>query len=213
MTRIWLLPGMDGTGKLHDSLVAQLKGHDVRAVPYKGGTYEEVYASLPAALKQPDPTDVIAAESFGGPLGIRIAAKYPIAKLVVVASFLKMPRWLPPGRLITAIHPPPAFAIRAVMLGRDAPKTLVQRVRKAIGTVPRAWLGARIDALCGIDATDEFRAIRSPVVWLRAKDDHLIPELATTHALVVRPDLEVHTIPGPHLLAQFNPAGVAHFLR
>jgi hypothetical protein len=74
MTRIWLLPGMDGTGKLHKDLISELEGHDVRAVSYEGGTYEEAYASLPAALKRPDADDVIAAESFGGPLGICIAA-------------------------------------------------------------------------------------------------------------------------------------------
>lgn len=213
MTRIWLLPGMDGTGKLHKDLISELEGHDVRAVSYEGGTYEEAYASLPAALKHPDPDDVIAAESFGGPLGIRIAATHPIAKLVVVASFVEMPLWMPLGALITAIHPPPALAIRALMLGLDAPEALVKRVREVIGTVPRKWLATRLNAVSDINASDDFRAIRSPIVWLRAKDDRMIPEAATEHALSLRPGLEVHEIEGPHLLAQREPAAVARFLR
>lgn len=213
MTRIWLLPGIDGTGKLHGDLIAELSGHDVRVVSYEGGTYEEAYASLPEALKQPEPSDVIAAESFGGPLGIRIAAAHPIAKLVMIASFVEMPHWMPPGDLITAIHPLPALAIRTLMLGLDASEALVERVQEVLGTVPRAWVAARLDAISTVDADDEFRAIRSPIVWLRAKDDHMIPEAATVHALLVRPGLEVHEIDGPHLLTQRAPAAVASFLR
>jgi pimeloyl-[acyl-carrier protein] methyl ester esterase len=216
MTRIWLLPGMDGTGKLHGDLMAELAGHDVRVVAYEGGSYEEAYASLPEALKHPAPDDVIAAESFGGPLGIRIAAAHPVAKLVLVASFVKivkMPLWVPPGDLVTVIHPPPSLAIRALMLGLDAPEALVARVHEVIGTVPRAWLAARLDAVGAMDASDAFSAIRSPIVWLRAKGDRMIPEAATEHARSLRSALEVHVIDGPHLLAQREPAAVARFLR
>jgi len=213
MTRIWLLPGMDGTGRLLDGLATALDGFDVRAVSYEGGTYDEAYASLPTALVHPDPSDVIVAESFGGPLGIRIAAAHPVGKLVLVASFVKMQLWIPPGALITAIHPPPALAIRALMLGYDAPEGLVERVGEVIGTVPRAWLAARLDAVSDMDASAEFRAIRSPIVWLRAKDDQLMPETATEYAVSLRPELDVHVIDGPHLLAQREPEAVARFLR
>jgi pimeloyl-ACP methyl ester carboxylesterase len=182
-------------------------------VSYEGGTYAEAYASLPDALKHPEPDAVIAAESFGGPLGIRIAAAHPVAKLVLIASFVKMPLWIPPGALVTAIHPPPALAIRALMLGVDAPEALVERVREVIGTVPREWLAARLNAVSDMDASDDFCAIRSPVVWLRAKDDHMLPEAATEYAVSLCPELEVHEIDGPHLLAQREPAAVARFLR
>lgn len=213
VSRIWLLPGMDGTGHLYGDLMAELRGHDVRPVAYQGGTYEEAYASLPAELRHPSPDDVIAAESFGGPLGIRIAAAHPIAKLVLVASFVRMPLWIPPGALITMIHPPPALAIRALMVGSDAPDALVRQVGEVIGTVPRAWLAARLDSLAAMDASDDFLAIRSPILWLRAKEDHMIPEAATTDAVSLRPELEVHVIDGPHLLAQRVPAAVARFVR
>lgn len=213
MTRIWLLPGMDGTGKLHDDLIAALQGHDVRAVRYEGGTYDEAYASLPAALRHPDPDDVIAAESFGGPLGLRIAAAHPVAKLVLVASFVKISLWMPPGALITAIHPPPALAIRELMLGHDASDTMVERVREVIGKVPREWLAARLDAVSNMDASDAFLAVSSPMLWLRAKDDHMMPEAATEYAVSLRPDLEVHVVDGPHLLTQREPATIAAFLR
>jgi len=213
MTRVWLLPGMDGTGKLHGDLIASLPGYDVRPVAYRGGSYEDAYASLPPALRAPSPDDVIVAESFGGPLGIRIAAGHPIAKLVVLASFVKMPLWMPPGDLITAIHPPPALAIRALMLGLDAPEELVERVQRTIGEVPREWLAARLDAVAEVDATDAFLAIRSPIVWLRAGSDHMVPASATEDALSLRPELEVHQIDGPHLLAQREPEAVARFIR
>lgn len=209
---IWLIPGMDGTGRMFEPLLAALGG-DVQAVSYRGGSYAEALASLPAALRTPAPDDVVVAESFGGPLALRIAAQHPVAKVVLVASFVRCPRWLPPSALIAAMRPP-RLAIRAAMVGLDAPSALVDMVSDALHEVPGEVIAKRLDALRSLDATEDLVQAKARVVWLRATADRLVPGRAATDvALGARPDLIVHDVPGPHLLAQRWPERVAALVR
>src|SRR5690606_22142351 len=102
----WLLPGMDGTALLYEPLL-KLLGGAARALPLRGGGYDEVHASLPPEVREPRPHDVLVAESFSGPLALRIAAQHEVARVVLVASFIKGPSLVPPGHLVTLLHPPP----------------------------------------------------------------------------------------------------------
>ena len=207
---IWLLPGMDGTGLLYTRLREHLGSSQASTVArYEGGTYEGIEASLPNALRAPASSDVLVAESFGGPLALRIAARHRVARVVLVASFVCAPRPLPPGRLVAALHPPPKLGIRMGMLGRDADEALVAEVAETLKRVDGAVLGQRIEALRTIDARAELAAITADVIWPRATRDRLVPASATALARSVRPGLDVRAIDGPHLLAQRCPTEVA----
>lgn len=212
MSRVWLLPGMDGTGRLFGPLAARLGRHDVRVVRYDGDDHAAIERNLPQALRTPAPDDVIVAESYGGPLALRIAARHPVARLVLVASFVTTPRWLPPAALVGWAHPPPRLAIRAAMLGLDAPPPLVEEVRAALGQVRAATITARVRSLAGLDVRAELAAARAEVVWLAASSDRLVPARQTELARAARPGLVVQALDGPHLLAQRRPEGVARHL-
>lgn len=209
---IWLLPGMDGTGRLFEPLRAELGGNDVRTVRYDGDDHAAIERALPDALRTPKPSDVIVAESYGGPLALRIAARHPVARLVLVASFVTTPRMLPPAALVGWAHPPPRFAIRAAMLGLDAPAALVDAVRGALDEAPSATIAARVRSLADLDVRAELAAARTEVVWLAARHDRLVPGRQTVLARATRPDLVVHALDGPHLLAQRWPARVARYV-
>jgi len=152
---------------------------------------------------------VLVAESFGGPLAMRIAARHPAARVVLIASFVRAPRILPPGRLVAALHPPPKLGIQIGMVGRDADAALVGEVTSALKTVHGSVLVERIEATRTIDVRAELAAITADVIWLRATRDRLVPASATALARSVRPSLEVRAIDGPHLLAQRCPSEVA----
>ncbi len=206
---IWLLPGMDGTGLLYARLRAQLGDREHSVVRYEGGSYEAIEAALPDALRSPSPDDVLVAESFGGPLAMRIAARHRVARLVLIASFVRAPRPLPPGRVAFALHPPPSLAVRTFMLGLDAEPTLVAEVSRVLRDVEGRVLAQRIEAVRTIDVRAELRQIACEIRWLRASRDRLVPASATALARRVRPELDVRTIDGPHLLAQRLAAEVA----
>lgn len=207
---IWLLPGMDGTGRLSSGLRTHLGAREHTVVSYEAGSYEAIEAELPLALRAPSPEDVLVAESFAGPLALRIAARHPVARVVLIASFVCSPRaLLPPGRLLAALHPPPSIAIRIGMLGLDAEPALVSEVSSMLQRLDGAVLGQRLDAARTVDVRAELAAIACEVRWLRASHDRLVPASATALARRVRPGLDVRTLEGPHLLAQRRPAEVA----
>lgn len=209
MSRIWLLPGMDGTGRLFGGLRGVLEGRDVRVVRYDGEDHDAIEAALPGELRDGDPSDVVLGESYGGPLALRIAARRPFAKVVLIASFVTAPRRFLPASLIGLVHPPPRAAIRLAMLGLDAPAALVDEVAGAIASVPARVLAARIASLRQLDVRPLLASARGQVRWIRAAHDRLVPAHATEIARAARTDLRVDVLAGPHLLAQRHPELVA----
>jgi pimeloyl-ACP methyl ester carboxylesterase len=203
---------MDGTGRLWGPLRAAL-GRDVRVVRYEGDDHDAIEQALPDALRAPSPTDVLVAESYGGPLALRIAARHPVARVVLVASFVTSPRVLPPSWLVALTHPPSSLGIRAAMLGLDAPASLVADVSAALADVSARTIAARVRSLCRLDVRAELAAARGEVIWLRAARDRLVPARQTELALAARPALDVHVVDGPHLLAQRRADDVARFVK
>lgn len=216
MSRIWLIPGLDGTGRLHaplkDAILRAAPETDVRAIGYVGGTYDACFASLPEALREAGPDDVLVGESFSGPLALRVATERSVRRVVLVASFVEAPLGVPPGRWIAPFLPPPALAVRALMVGWNAPSALVREVQESIAETPAAVLARRLDAVRELKGSPALAGARAPVIWLRAASDRLLSPSATATAMAARPDIEVIDVAGPHLLAQRFPERVVPFL-
>jgi pimeloyl-ACP methyl ester carboxylesterase len=98
------------------------------------------------------------------------------------------------------------------MVGFYAPDALVDLVQSALARVPAATMLARVRETARVDVRRELAAVRCPVRWLRASRDRLVRARATRDALEVRPELDVRTIDGPHLLAQARPQEIVHAL-
>lgn len=95
--KLVLLPGLDGTGTLFTPLLDHLAATPVVAsYPPEPLSYERLLAQVARLL--PDGPFVILAESFSGPLAIRLAYRRPpgLQALVLVSSFPRFPwgRWL-----------------------------------------------------------------------------------------------------------------------
>lgn len=213
---VWLMPGMDGTGRLFGPLLAALSsGVVARVVEYPRhlAGYDELlsHTGVPAA-----PVCLVA-ESFSGPLALRLAARAPdrVRAIVLVASFVRGPRsplaFGPALDLLLAARPP-RFALRAALLGADAPAALVDELRDAIASVPAATIAARVREAARTDAREDLRSLRQPLVWVRASRDRLVSAQATRDARAVRPDLDVRVVSGPHLLAQTRPREIAQII-
>jgi pimeloyl-ACP methyl ester carboxylesterase len=137
--RALLLPGMDGTGKLFAKFCRALPA-SIRPVIASYGelaTYEAILETIAI----PDAPFAIVAESFAGPLALRLAQRAPVPPraVVLVASFVcsprAFPRWLAsllPG--LFAIPPPPAL-LRRWMLGEDASTEDVAELRDVLASV------------------------------------------------------------------------------
>jgi len=225
VTRFVLLPGLDGTGELLQEFadaLAPLGAVDVLSYPTDRPLgYAELGQEL-AADACLDGNTVIVAESFAGPLGIALAASaqqspralvlsasFAVCPLPWLRRFAPMTHWLP-------IHQMPRVLSDALVLGRWATTAWSRRLDAALARVPASVLRARLRAALEVDWRHALRALASPVLYLQAGADRVIPRYAAHCIAAVRPDLQRVRIDAPHFLLQAAPQcaadAIARFL-
>src|SRR6185312_5639955 len=131
------------------------------------------YDALQAWLSPQLPTDqpfAIVAESFSGPLGMRLAATRPqnLKALVLVATFHRQPA--PP--LLAALKPfaraalfslgMPAFAVRKLLAGADASDELISSFQASLMSVRPKVIATRVRATLEVDASDALTKCEVP---------------------------------------------------
>ncbi len=226
MTRLVLLPGMDGTGELFAPLLSALPADPPPVVLRYPGAEALDYASLETRVRLALPTDapfVLLAESFSGPLGAAIAATPPpnLRGLILCASFVRSPLprlalarpladWLPVTWL-------PRRGLHALLLGPYATPGLRGAVDDAVAQVAPAVMRARLKAVMSADQTAAFATVRLPVLYLRARHDRLVSSAAAALVQRLAPQTRIVDIDAPHCLLQAAPRpaaeAIAGFLR
>jgi len=211
-----LLPGFDGSGRLFAPLLAHAPlPFDPRVVALPSDAprdYDELVPWVMARL----PTDcpfALLAESFSGPIAIRIAASQPgfLTHLILVATFLRSPlqRWLAPfgplaGPALFA-RPPPAFVVRALLAGCDADAALVATLRDAMADLPPTVATARGRAARGADEAASLARVTVPTLWIQASADRLLRPGHVGEARAALPTARFATLNGPHTILQRRP--------
>jgi pimeloyl-ACP methyl ester carboxylesterase len=210
-----LLPGLHGSARLFAPLLAAgPRGLEVEALSYPPDRplgYDELLALVRERL--PRGRFALVAESFSGPLAIRLAAERPpgLAALVLAASFLHRPlnALLHPLRALAGVRlfgaPMPAAAVRHFLAGAGAPRALVSEVLAALGEVSAAVMAHRAAEAFRVDVREELGRVEVPILWLAPLRDHLVRTDAAAEALALDPDLEVAYIDGPHMILQRCP--------
>jgi len=213
-----LLPGMDGTGELFARFVRALgPGIDARVLRYpvdRPWGYAELLAFVREALPVARPY-VLLAESFSGPIGIQIAAQAPpqLKGLALCCTFCSNPRpaMRPFGGLLPVLPlaAMPVAPLGRVLMGRDFEPALNADLAAAMRQLPAAVVRARLKAVLGVDVTADLRRVGVPMLYLRAKDDLVVPRSAGARIAGIRPEVEMAELPGPHFLLQTRPAEAA----
>jgi len=215
-----LLPGLDGSGRLFDPLLAALAARPSRlaprvlALPHDAPrAYDEYLAVVQEALPRRGAFALLA-ESFSGPLAVRAAAGRPagLTGLVLAATFLRRPLapWLAPlSPLVGAplfslpLLPP---AVRWLLAGADAPDELVSAIRAAVADVPAAVLARRAREALAVDVRAALARTEVPLLLLSARRDRLLRPGMAEELLEARPDAQTETVDGPHTILQARPA-------
>lgn len=207
--RFVLLPGMDGTGRLFRGFAACAPPHaslSIHPLPAEPLGYREIADRLAGTLCL-DGGCVIVAESFSGPLAVRLAAEYRVRAVVLCNSFVSLPRrgvprWLAAPLLFR--FGVPRLVIRGLLLGMRALRERVDEFRSAIASVPPAVLASRLANVLGADETGSLARCSAPLLYLRGTEDRLVPEDALRRITAVAP-VRVARVPAPHLLLQAEP--------
>ncbi|HJU69015.1 MAG TPA: alpha/beta fold hydrolase [Gemmatimonadaceae bacterium] len=206
-----LLPGLDGTGALFDGFVrvAPPGVHpEVVSLPSESFSYAELAECLAPTLRL-TPDTVLLAESFSGPLAISLAARHPVAALVLCNTFVAPPR----SRIFRAFAiprlfhmRPPASLVRRYLVGPAASDGLVTQIRAAIESLPPSVLAGRVQAVLTVDVASQLARIGAPILYLRGTEDRLVPE-SSVRAVIAAASVPVSVVrlAGPHLLLQTSP--------
>jgi len=205
------MPGMDGTGLLFRDFAHFLRAevqHDVvRYPPSDVLGYDELLQRVTV----PDGDIAIVAESFSGPLAIRLAARLGerVRALVLVATFARPPSLLVApaalcGSLIFRV-PPPRAALRTFLLGPDSSDVEVDALRRVIRGVAPAVMAKRLREIAEVDVRHHLDTIRCPVLYLRGSRDRVVTESSVDDIRAGLPALAVETVDAPHLVLQRRP--------
>lgn len=209
-TLLWMLPGLDGTGRLLEPIARRLgDAFDVEVVAYPQTPIG--YAQLAHVLAPRLPRDrafAIVGESFAGPLALMLAATRPpgLRAVVLSASFARYPHAMLRGlaplvRALPARAAPMALATRFVLGRFDEPRCR-EWLLTAIGDVPLDVLKARVLAALTADATDALRAVDVPLMYLRASRDRVVGDGAASAIVALKPGTTIVDVDGPHFLLQ-----------
>ena len=125
-----MLPGIDGSGDLFREFAAIAPSSATPLVtPLPAiGLYAELFKELAVTLPESGKFAILA-ESFSGPLAIRLAVLFAprVVSLVLCNTFATSPRHhalrMIPWRLVFSF-PPPAGIIRGLLLDSAAPQNL-----------------------------------------------------------------------------------------
>jgi pimeloyl-ACP methyl ester carboxylesterase len=221
MTRLVLLPGMDGTGLLFSQFAAAL-GSGVKPVIIGYPTTQALdYTQLEAYVRERLPTDTpftLLGESFSGPVAISIAANPPpnLVGLILCCSFSRSPR--PPLAALkpfTHLLPGVRSATLAslFLLGAWSTPDLRKQLAAALAQVSPGVLRARLRAIIDVDTADAMRRVRIPILYLQATHDRTVTEKAGRLVASLAPQTHIERIAGPHMLLQAAPEATAAIVK
>ena len=220
-----LLPGFDGSGRLFAPFLAEPLPFDPRvvALPSDAPRDDDELVTWVTARLPADRPDALLAESFSGPIAIRICiapAEAPdpsgprrdLLALTIAAVARPFGSLAHPALFA---WPPPAWVVRASSLAGDADASLVATLREAIAPLARRRTGARTRgprrgrrrlpvARHGAHALDS-RLMRSPA-----------PSGARGRRTSFAPGSPGPSVDGPHMILQRRPreclAAIERFL-
>ncbi len=220
--RLVLLPGLDGTGDLFrpflNAVDPAARSTVVRySLPEVSG-YAECRAVAEAQLPDSEPY-ILVGESFSGPVAVSIAATNPpgLRGLVLVGSFVETPRlalrWLSAFINVLPTHNGPSWLTDFLLLSRWATPELRQCIADAMAKVSQGAVRARLREIAHVNVSSELSKIQSPILYLRATHDRLVPRSCADRIVGLAPHAMLWEIDAPHMLLQCAPAECARAIR
>ncbi len=225
-TLLLILPGLDGTGKrLGDFVAALAPDIDARILAYPVDQPLD-YAGLESLLAPLLPRDrpyAILAESFAGPLAIRIAAHRPpqLRALILCGSFIRSPfprlGWAAPWLSHFPVKSLPRWLRTLLMWNSQSRMRTPAEAARATAAVAAPVLRKRIEALLTVDERERCRDLAVPVLMIRGRRDRVVGRTSLDATMRALPEAHLIEVEGPHLLLQTVPgscaAAVRQFLR
>ncbi len=215
-TTLVLLPGLNGTTGLFDSLIELNEGvFEILAISYpteKEKSYSELTKIVLKALESVKGRFILVGESFSGPVALFVSSAKPVGMVgvVLVATFIRPPnlrigRFLP-WRIGFSLTKP-LYSLR-LAFSKNTNKTLIAKISVEMQKVSPRVLAARIKDIFSVDASEALIKCPVPVAYFRGRKDFVVPKKNLKEILSARPDVIVVEFDEQHFLLQSEP-GIA----
>jgi len=215
-----LMPGMDGTGLLFAPLLRELGGASATVLAYPDAepmTYEALVPRVTAALPPRGPFALIA-ESFSGPLALRVAVSGPpgLTAVVLCATFVTNPMPFP-ARVGSLARPAlfrlfPAFVGAKALLGGYATPEMRVLFREVHPRLCPAVLALRAREILRVDVRAELASCPVPILYLRGRSDRVVGRRSAREVAAVNPASTLCEVEAGHLVLQTAPRECARVL-
>lgn len=180
------------------------------SLPESTADYDQLTEHFAEIVAQ-HPACALVAESFSGPLAVKLAARLPerVKLLVLVATFARAPRpllvrWLPWRWLFRL--PLPMWAMRLFLTGREMSADRAARLRADIRQMSARMFAARFREISRVDVRAELARIQAHRVYLQGANDWIVPASAAADFASASPPWPVIRVPGGHMLLEAQPA-------
>ncbi len=212
------MPGLHGGGQLFAPFSSHLPPHwDIRIIEYPNDRVldcEQLTDVAAATIAFGSEPRVVVAESFSGPVALRLATRGnpPLAAIVLIASYVTTPiaaglRWLLEiGAGMVASVPLPRRRLARFIAGNDP--TLCAAVVDAAASLPSRVLAARLRELATVDARADLAACPVPITYIAGEHDRLVTARCVAE-FAAHPNTRIVTLPAPHLVLQTVPEAAA----
>jgi pimeloyl-[acyl-carrier protein] methyl ester esterase len=218
-----LLPGLDGTGELFSDFVAALPKtiitHTVSYPDHEFLPYVDLRPFVIAAIPRSEPF-VLLGESFSSPLAVEFAATKPsnLAALIICSGFVSRPlgawsslakvlAWSWVFKLTT-----PRFLVEYFGAGRHAPQALIQKARQVRRSVSPKVMSGRTRQVLAYDARLGLAQVTVPILCVAGTEEHLLAKSCLREMMLIKPEMFVARVAGPHMLLQREPRKIAEII-
>ena len=213
-SKLVLMPGLDGTGKLFAPIVPLLESHfELTVVTYPDlGSFND-YLECAQSQLPPAPGYSLLAESFSGPVAMAIMANRPdqIGPSVLCSVFARSPL-VALNRMVNLV-PAGVFSIGALsdfclevsdVDSEDNSETQPLPV-SVTAQLDGAVLKHKIEVLSRIDVSAMLPQVDVPILQLHGLQDRIVSLADARMVQQNLPSVRRVDIDGPHLLLQSRP--------
>ena len=176
--------------------------------------YSKLEAIARAALPAEGPF-IILGESFSGPIAVSLAATCSsrLKGLILCCSFVRNPRPVFTGfKSLVNMLPVtivPKAMLNFFLLGSFSNDALRSTLSSAVAQVSPSAFRARLKAVLSVNVSEKFKALKVPVLYLRATHDRVVPRSSSELVLQLKPRSKVVDVDAPHFLLQAEPVKAA----
>jgi len=208
---IALLPGLDGTGELFFPIVPHLeKRFEVHVVNYTDSvSFDDYVESAERQLPDSVPLSLVA-ESFSGPVAIRLLARDASRFLasVLSATFCKSPlplftrgSWRVP-EILFGSNPVSRAFLDLLVTGSAESSDIRSKSRELLKSVGGRKFKERIGLVDAVDVGAELPKIDSPLLYIQATRDRIVLPNSAAEMMKLAKNMEIAQVDGPHMILQ-----------